>query len=74
MEQIIEKPSTSEYWWIVSIKKIRKVIEKAISRRYAKQKYFSHIIDKSVLLRRNSLKALVIMPLFLLLLLLLFVA
>ena len=39
---------------------------------YVKKKYFSHITDKSVPLRRNFLKALVIMTLFLLLILLLF--
>ena len=43
-----------------------KVIKEAISRQYVKKKYFSQMTDKSVPLRRNYLKALVIMSLFLL--------
>ena len=42
------------------------------SEKVVKEKYFSHITDKSVPHRRNSLKALVIMSLLLLLFLLLF--
>ena len=48
-----------------------KVINEAISRQYVKKKYFSHTTDKVISLRRNSLKALVIMSLFLFFLLLL---
>ena len=44
-------------------------IKETISRQYVNKKYFSHITDESI---PNSLKALVIMSLFLLLLLLLF--
>ena len=43
-----------------------KVIKEAISRQYVKKKYFSQMTDKSVPLRRNYLKALVIMSLLLL--------
>ena len=48
-----------------------KVIKEAVSCQYVKKKYFSHITDKCSL-RRNSLKALVIMSSFLSLFLLLF--
>ena len=52
--------------------KSENVVEKAISRQYVKKKYFSHIVDKRVSIRRNSLEALIIMSSFLLLFLLLF--
>ena len=48
---------------------LKKVIKEAISP-MCKKKNFSHVTEKSVLLKRNPLKALVIMSLFLLFLLL----
>ena len=60
----------------VDCSKIRKNLYRkqylTVLNQYLNKKYFSHITDKSVSLRRNSLKALVIKSLLLLLFLLLF--